>query len=133
MSNFLLIQAAEILSDVGPQCGGIDVAREIGFGGFGVGGVDLLVGNARLSWCADVSLWHAGYSFAWDRDLATFARDPRYFSADTGGFDWGTEFDAAVIYTAPWKQKFSIKYSDYNAKDHATDTDKIWLWTSWGF
>jgi len=55
------------------------------------------------------------------------------FSADSGGFDWGTELDAAVIWTAPWKQKFSIKYSDYNAKDHATDTKKLWLWTSWGF
>jgi len=55
------------------------------------------------------------------------------FSADSGGFDWGTEIDAAVVYTAPWKQKFSIKYSDYNAKDHATDTKKLWLWTSWGF
>lgn len=55
------------------------------------------------------------------------------FSADSGGFDWGTELDAAVIWTAPWKQKFSIKYADYNAKDHASDTKKIWLWTSWGF
>jgi hypothetical protein len=55
------------------------------------------------------------------------------FSSDSGGFDWGTEFDAAVVYTAPWKQKFSIKYADYDAKDHATDTRKLWIWTSWGF
>ena len=55
------------------------------------------------------------------------------FSADTGGFDWGTEIDAAVIWTAPWKQQFALKYADYSAKDHATDTTKLWVWTSWGF
>ena len=55
------------------------------------------------------------------------------FSADTGGSGWGSEIDAAVIYTAPWKQQFALKYADYNAKDHATDTTKLWLWTSWGF
>jgi hypothetical protein len=55
------------------------------------------------------------------------------FSADTGGGDWGTEIDAAVIYTAPWKQQFAIKYADYNANDFATDTTKLWIWTSWGF
>jgi len=55
------------------------------------------------------------------------------FSADTGGAKWGTELDAAVIYTAPWKQQFAIKYADYSAKDHATDTQKLWIWTSWGF
>jgi len=55
------------------------------------------------------------------------------FSADTGGFDWGTEIDAAVIYTAPWKQQFAIKFAGYSATDHASDTDKVWIWTSWGF
>jgi len=55
------------------------------------------------------------------------------FSADTGGGDWGSEIDAAVIYTAPWKQQFAIKYADYSATDHAVDTTKLWLWTSWGF
>ena len=55
------------------------------------------------------------------------------FSADTGGYNWGSEIDAAVIYTAPWKQQFAIKYAGYSATDHATDTDKLWIWTSWGF
>jgi hypothetical protein len=55
------------------------------------------------------------------------------FSADTGGASWGTELDAAVIYTTPWKQQFALKYADYSAKDHATDTTKLWIWTSWGF
>ena len=55
------------------------------------------------------------------------------FSADTGGGEWGTELDAGVIYTAPWKQQFAIKYANYDAKDFATDTAKLWVWTSWGF
>ena len=55
------------------------------------------------------------------------------FSADTGGGDWGTELDATVIYTTPWKQQVSLKYAAYNAKGWATDTTKLWLWTSWGF
>ncbi|MEE4272848.1 MAG: hypothetical protein V2I67_14335, partial [Thermoanaerobaculales bacterium] len=55
------------------------------------------------------------------------------FSADTGGSDWGTELDASAVYTAPWKQKFALKFADYRADDHATDTSKLWIWTSWGF
>jgi len=55
------------------------------------------------------------------------------FSADTGGARWGTELDSAVIYNAPWKQQFAFKFAKYNAEDHATDTMKFWLWTSWGF
>jgi hypothetical protein len=55
------------------------------------------------------------------------------FSADTGGGNWGTELDAEVVYTAPWKQKFALKFADYSADDFATDTTKVWVWTSWGF
>ncbi len=55
------------------------------------------------------------------------------FSADTGGAKWGTELDAGVTYTAPWKQQFAFKFAKYDAKDFATDTTKFWLWTSWGF
>ncbi len=55
------------------------------------------------------------------------------FSANTGGASWGSEFDAHVVYTAPWKQKFALKLAQYSADEWATDTDKIWLWTSWGF
>ncbi len=55
------------------------------------------------------------------------------FSADTGGGAWGNELDAAVVYTAPWKQQFAVKFAKYDAEDFATDTTKLWLWTSWGF
>jgi hypothetical protein len=55
------------------------------------------------------------------------------FSADAGGASWGTEVDAQVLYTTPWKQKIALKYARYDADQWAWDTDKLWIWTSWGF
>ncbi len=55
------------------------------------------------------------------------------FGADTGSASWGSEFDASVVYTTAWKQKFAVEAAFYDADDWATDTDKIWLWTQWGF
>ena len=55
------------------------------------------------------------------------------FSADAGGASWGDEIDAQVLYTAPWKQIFGLKYASYRADEWLTDTDKIWFWTQWGF
>ena len=55
------------------------------------------------------------------------------FSADSGGASWGTEFDAQILYSAPWKQKFGFKVAAYSADQWATDTTKMWLWTQWGF
>jgi hypothetical protein len=55
------------------------------------------------------------------------------FSADSGGASWGTELDASVVYTTSWKQQFAFKFALYSADDWSTDTDKIWLWTRWGF
>jgi len=55
------------------------------------------------------------------------------FSADSGGASWGSELDAQVVYTAPWKQKVVLKLARYDADQWAWDTDKIWILTSWGF
>lgn len=55
------------------------------------------------------------------------------FSADAGGSSWGTELDAQVVYTARWKQKIALKYARYDADEWAWDTDKLWVWTGWGF
>ena len=55
------------------------------------------------------------------------------FSADSGGSSWGSELDARVVYTAPWKQKFAIEAALYDADDWLSDTDKIFIWTQWGF
>jgi hypothetical protein len=38
-----------------------------------------------------------------------------------------------VLYTTPWKQKVALKYARYRADEWAWDTDKLWIWTSWGF
>ncbi len=53
------------------------------------------------------------------------------FSANTGGDDYGDELDLVVTYAADWKQSFGIKTAFYSADTRATDTDKIWIWTSW--
>jgi Alginate export len=55
------------------------------------------------------------------------------YSADAGGASWGSELDLQIVYTAPWKQSFAAKASFYDADDWATDTDKLWLYTEWGF
>jgi hypothetical protein len=55
------------------------------------------------------------------------------FSADSGGASWGSELDAHVVYATPWKQKVALKFAHYDADQWRTDTDKIWIWTSWGF
>ncbi len=55
------------------------------------------------------------------------------FSADSGGASWGSELDASVVYITAWKQKFAIEVALYDADDWMSDTDKIFIWTQWGF
>jgi hypothetical protein len=55
------------------------------------------------------------------------------FSADKGGAKWGSEIDAAVIFRTRWKHQVALKIAACDAKDWATDTTKLWVWTSWGF
>jgi len=55
------------------------------------------------------------------------------FAADAGGADFGGELDASVVFTAPWKQKFALELALYDAESFGTDTDKIFVWTQWGF
>ncbi len=55
------------------------------------------------------------------------------FSADNGGASWGTELDAQILYTAPWKQKIALTAALFEADRWTSDTTKVWLWTSWGF
>lgn len=52
------------------------------------------------------------------------------FGADTGGANYGDEFDFNLGYTAPWKQGFGFKGAFYNADEFSVDVSKIWLWTS---
>ena len=55
------------------------------------------------------------------------------FAADAGGADYGTEVDASVVFTTPWKQKLALEVARYDADRFATDTDKVFVWTQWGF
>ena len=55
------------------------------------------------------------------------------FNSDTGGRDYGTEFDFQTLYTAPWGQLFGFKGAFYSADSFAADTDKLWLWTQYRF
>jgi hypothetical protein len=55
------------------------------------------------------------------------------FAADTGGADYGGELDASVVFTTPWKQKLALEVALYDADAFGTDTDKLFVWTQWGF
>jgi hypothetical protein len=54
------------------------------------------------------------------------------FRADSGGTDYGTEWDGELTWRAPWKQTFSVKAALYGADALFADTDKYWLVTGWG-
>ncbi len=49
------------------------------------------------------------------------------FSSDEGSVDYGTELDLLLVKPINKTFKGLIKFSDYSADDHATDTQKIWL------
>ena len=55
------------------------------------------------------------------------------FSADSGGADYGTELDLLVSWKAPWNQTFAAKAAFYSADGFSADTDKFWLYTTYGF
>ena len=49
------------------------------------------------------------------------------FKADTGGSDYGTEFDTMLTKTFAKHYTLLASYSYYNADDFKTDTQKFWL------
>ncbi len=55
------------------------------------------------------------------------------FTSDFGDVDYGTEWDAELKYTAPWKQAFGFKAALYEADAFSVDTEKFMLWTSYRF
>ncbi len=56
-----------------------------------------------------------------------------FFEAETGDAYYGSELDLLAVYVTDWKQKFGLKVALYDADQYKTDTDKVMLWTSWGF
>jgi hypothetical protein len=54
------------------------------------------------------------------------------FSADTGGGDFGSEFNLQA--SSKWKKLgLTLKYADYNSDGFATDTNKVWIQVDYGF
>jgi hypothetical protein len=49
------------------------------------------------------------------------------FEAETGGMDYGSEFDFIAAYKFNKNYSVLFKYAAYDADDFATDTDKAWL------
>jgi predicted porin len=48
-------------------------------------------------------------------------------SSDKGNTDYGSEIDLAAAYKMNKNYSVLVKYAMYDADDHATDTDKLWV------
>ncbi|MFT5049487.1 MAG: hypothetical protein ACI8QZ_000880 [Chlamydiales bacterium] len=55
------------------------------------------------------------------------------FSADSGGMDYGTEFDLLATYPVNEDMTVGLKFADYDADMFATDTTKAWAWIALSF
>lgn len=55
------------------------------------------------------------------------------FTADTGGADYGTEWDLQATTTFAKHYNAGIKYASYNADTFSVDTDKTWVWVGLSF
>ena len=49
------------------------------------------------------------------------------FQAVEGNAEYGSEVDIAVVYPVTKNVKALVKYANYQADEHATDTQKVWL------
>ncbi len=55
------------------------------------------------------------------------------FEADAGGATYGSEFDGLLAYRARWGQEFALKLALYDADAFSTDTEKLWIQTTYRF
>lgn len=55
------------------------------------------------------------------------------FEAETGGMDYGSEFDFIAAYKFSKNYSVLFKYAAYEADDFSTDTDKAWLMVTAAF
>jgi hypothetical protein len=72
-------------------------------------------------------------SFVGQREPLSWAVVFHDFESDAGSTAYGTELDAEVVWTAPWKQKFGLAWAGYAADEFATDTNKVWLFSTYRF
>ena len=50
------------------------------------------------------------------------------YESDKGSDDYGTELNLLAAKKFGKNYSVGLKYASYDADDHATDTDKLWLW-----
>ncbi|MEJ2247003.1 MAG: hypothetical protein P8Y80_13145, partial [Acidobacteriota bacterium] len=55
------------------------------------------------------------------------------FRSETGSLDYGREVDLLLSYRSPWEQVFAFKTAFYRADLFSEDTDKIMVYTTYGF
>jgi hypothetical protein len=55
------------------------------------------------------------------------------FEADAGSASYGSELDAELTWKSRWSQLFGVKYASYDADSFSTDTDKLWIFTTYRF
>lgn len=48
-------------------------------------------------------------------------------SSDVGDKDWGNELDLTAAYTIDKNYSVLVKFANYSADDHKSDTNKLWL------
>ncbi len=56
-----------------------------------------------------------------------------WFKADSGGANYGNEFDVLASWKSSWKQVFALKAAIYDADEFSQDVTKIMFFTEWGF
>lgn len=56
-----------------------------------------------------------------------------WFGSDTGNMGYGSEVDLHFTYRSPWKQTFALKTAFYRADLFSEDTDKVMIYTTYGF
>ncbi len=71
----------------------------------------------------------AGYT----RQAWTAALEAHDYSADSGSADYGSEIDLRLLWQSAWKQTIGLEVAFYDADEFSTDTEKLWLFTSWSF
>jgi len=69
-------------------------------------------------------------SYGWGRFKALLVLHS--FEADSGGATYGDEIDGRLVYTAPWKQTFAIKFALFDG-DLLSDSEAAWVYTGYRF
>jgi hypothetical protein len=72
-------------------------------------------------------------SFSGKREALAWTLVFHDFESDAGATSYGSEIDLELVWTAPWKQALGLAWAGYDADDFATDTSKLWVFSSYRF